>query len=91
VKGIFLTTLREVFTYIVEEETFVEASFFQDMRDPESILNYDIWNESPESFMKNKMTQAYRAEFEKMVADLKIERTPAWHSTIIDWKKTLMS
>ena len=88
VKEVFLVRLRDVFTHIVKEETFVEASLVQDMRDPESILNYEVWNESPESFMKNQMSKAYRAEFEKMIVDLKIERTPAWYSTIADWNKT---
>jgi quinol monooxygenase YgiN len=88
VKEEFLARLREVFTYIVREETFVEASLVQDMRDPEIILNYEVWNESPESFMKNQMTKAYRAGFAKMIANAKIERTPAWYSTIDQWQKT---
>ncbi len=83
----FTAKLQDVFTHIVKEETFVEASLVQDMRDPESILNYEVWHESPESFMKNQMSKAYRAGFEKMIVDLKIERTPAWYSTIADWKK----
>jgi quinol monooxygenase YgiN len=83
----FATKLRDIFTHIVKEETFVEASLVQDMRDPESILNYEVWNESPESFMKNQMSKAYRAEFEKMIVDLKIDRTPAWYSTIAEWKR----
>ena len=83
----FTAKLQEVFTHIVKEETFVEASLVQDMRDPESILNYEVWKESPESFMKNQMRKAYRAEFEKMIVDLKIDRTPAWYSTIADWKR----
>src|ERR1700704_5153218 len=83
----FTAKLQDVFTHIVKEETFVEASLIQDMRDPESILNYEVWNESPESFMKNQMTKAYRAEFEKMIVDLKIDRVPAWYSTIANWKK----
>lgn len=83
----FLAKLHDVFTHIVKEETFVKASLVQDMRDPESILNYEVWNESPESFMKEQMSKAYRAGFEKMIADLKIERTPAWYSTIADWSK----
>lgn len=49
----FVTRLRQVFTHIVKEETFVEASLVQDMRDADSILNREVWNESPESFMKN--------------------------------------
>jgi hypothetical protein len=36
--------------------------------------------------MKNQITRAYRAEFEKMIVDLKIDRTPAWYSTIAEWK-----
>jgi quinol monooxygenase YgiN len=83
----FIAKLRQVFTQLVKEETFVEASLVQDMRDPESILNYEVWNESPESFMKNQMSKAYRSEFEKMIVDLKIDRAPAWYSTIADWKK----
>lgn len=83
----FIAKLRQVFTQLVKEETFVEASLVQDMRDPESILNYEVWNESPESFMKNQMSKAYRADFEKMIVDLKIDRLPAWYSTIADWKK----
>ena len=83
----FLSSLKEVFTHIVKEDTFVEASLVQDMRDPESILNYEVWNESPESFMKEQMSKPYRADFEKMIVDLKIERTPAWYSAIADWTK----
>ena len=83
----FIAKLQEVFTYIVKEETFVEASLVQDMRDPRSLLNYEVWNESPESFMKDQMSKGYRAEFEKMIVDLKIDRSPAWYSTIANWKK----
>ena len=83
----FLKKLEEVFTYIVKEDTFVEASLVQDMGDPESILNYEVWDESPESFMKEQLSKPYRADFEKMIADLEIERTPAWYSTIANWSK----
>lgn len=83
----FIAKLQDVFTHIVQEATFVEATLIQDMRDPDVILNYEVWNESPESFMKNQMSKAYRAEFEKMIVDLKIDRSPAWYSTIAEWKK----
>jgi quinol monooxygenase YgiN len=83
----FIAKLQDVFAHIVKEETFVEASLVPDMRNPKSILNYEVWNESPESFMKNQMSKAYRAEFEKMIVDLKIDRTPAWYSTIAQWKR----
>src|SRR5271154_2800605 len=83
----FTAKLQDVFAHIVKEKTFVEASLVQDMRDPESILNYEVWNESSESFMKNQMSKAYRTDFEKMIVALKIDRTPAWYSTIAQWKK----
>jgi quinol monooxygenase YgiN len=83
----FVAKLEEIFSHIVKEDTFVEASLVQDMRDPESILNYEVWNESPESFMKEQLSKPYRADFEKMIVDLKIERTPAWYSTISNWIK----
>jgi quinol monooxygenase YgiN len=83
----FIAKLQDVFAHIAKEETFVEASLVQDMRNPETILNYEVWNENPESFMKNQMSKAYRAEFEKMIVDLKIDRTPAWYSTIAQWKR----
>ena len=83
----FTAKLQDVFAHIVKEESFVEASLVQDMRDPGIILNYEVWNENPESFMKNQMNKAYRAEFEKMIVDLKIDRTPAWYSTIAEWKR----
>src|SRR5207302_10002541 len=69
----FTAKLQDVFTQIVKEETFVEASLVQDMRDPKSVLNYEVWNETPESFMKDQMSKAYRADFEKMIVGLKIE------------------
>jgi quinol monooxygenase YgiN len=83
----FTAKLREVFTHIVHEDTFVEASLVQDAEDPQSILNYEVWNESPASFMKNQMTRAYRADFEKMIVDLKIDRSASWYSSIADWKR----
>ena len=87
VKEQFVAKLSDIFTHIGKEETFVEASLIQDARDPEIILNYEVWNESPESFMKEQMSKGYRAEFEKMIVDLKIDRSAAWYSTIAYWKK----
>ena len=83
----FTTKMQNIFAQIVTEETFVEASLVQDMRDPQNILIYEVWNESPESFMKNQMGRAYRAVFEKMIVDLRIDRTPAWYSTVAEWTR----
>src|SRR5580698_5277064 len=83
----FIVKMRDIFAHIVKEKTFVKASLVQDMRDPENILIYEVWNESPESFMKNQMSRAYRVAFEKMIVDLRIDRTPAWYSTIAEWTR----
>jgi quinol monooxygenase YgiN len=83
----FLAKLQDMFTSILKEDTFVEASLVQDISDPESVLNYEVWNESPESFMKEQLSKSYRADFEKTIADLRIERIPAWYSTIANWTK----
>jgi quinol monooxygenase YgiN len=83
----FKSRMRDIFTHIVKERTFIQASLVQDRRDPKNILICEVWNESPESFMKNQMSRAYRAGFEKMIVDLKIDRTPAWYSTIAEWTR----
>ncbi len=83
----FIASLQELFAHIVEEPTFVEASLIQDARDPEVIVNYEVWDETPESFMQDQMTRDYRAAFEKLIVDLKIERTPVWFSSIAEWKR----
>ena len=83
----FTTKMQNIFAHIVTEETFIQASLVQDRRDPKNILIYEVWNESPETFMKNQMSRAYRAAFEKMIVDLKIDRTPAWYSTIAEWTR----
>ena len=83
----FTAKMQNIFARIVTEETFVEASLVQDMKDPKNILIYEVWNESPESFMKIQMSRAYRAEFEKMIVDLRIDRTPAWYSIIVEWTR----
>ena len=53
----FTTKLKEVFTDIVKEPTFIEASLVQDMQDPQSLLIYEVWLETSDSFMKNQMTR----------------------------------
>jgi quinol monooxygenase YgiN len=83
----FTAKMENIFAHIVTEETFVEASLVQDMRNPHNILIYEVWNESPESFMKSQMSRAYRAAFEKMIVDLRIDRTSAWYSTIAEWTR----
>ena len=87
VKAEFVSRLKEVFAHIDREETFVEASLQQDLEDPTSILVYEVWRETPESFMKNQMTKEYRKGFERAIVDLKVDRTPSWYTSLAEWKK----
>jgi quinol monooxygenase YgiN len=86
----FVSRLKEVFAPIEREETFVEASLQQDLGGPKSLLVYEVWRETPESFMKNQMTKEYRKGFEQAIVDLKVDRTPSWYTTLAEWKKGLM-
>ena len=88
VKAEFVSRLKEVFAHIDREETFVEASLQQDLEDPQSLLVYEVWRETPESFMKNQMTKEYRKGFEQAIVDLKVDRTPSWFTSLGEWKKT---
>jgi quinol monooxygenase YgiN len=79
--------LKELFDQIEREETFIEASLQQDLENATSILVYEVWRETPESFMKNQMTREYRKGFEQAIVDLKVERTPSWYVSLAEWKK----
>jgi quinol monooxygenase YgiN len=83
----FVSRLKEVFAHIEREERFVEASLQQDLEDPKSLLVYEVWRETPESFMKNQMTKEYRKGFEQAIVDLKVNRTPSWFTSLAEWKE----
>ncbi len=87
VKPEFAARLKEVFSQIQREETFVEASLQQNLKDPKSILNHEVWRETPDSFMKNQMPKEYRKTFEQAIIDLKVERSASWYTSIAEWKK----
>ena len=85
-KAEFVDRLKQLFAHIEHEATFIEASLQQDLADQTSLLVYEVWHETPESFMKNQMTREYRSGFEKAIVDLKVERTPSWYTPLVGWK-----
>jgi quinol monooxygenase YgiN len=85
-KAEFVDRLKQLFAHIEHEATFIEASLQQDIEDQSSLLVYEVWHETPESFMKNQMTREYRSSFEKAIVDLKVERTPSWYTPLVGWK-----
>jgi len=86
VKAEFVARLKELFAHIEREVTFLEASLQQDLEDPTSLLVYEVWHETPESFMKDQMTREYRGGFEQAIVHLKVERTPSWYTSLAEWK-----
>ena len=84
-KAEFVRSLKEVFAHIEREEAFVEASLQQDLENPTSLLVYEVWCETPESFMKNQMTREYRRGFEQAIVDLQVERTASWYTSLAGW------
>jgi quinol monooxygenase YgiN len=74
--------LKEVFAKIKTEDTFVNATILRDVSDPEQLLVYEVWRETPESFVQNQLPRSYRAVFEQAIVDLKVERTPQWLTAI---------
>ncbi|HLJ90834.1 MAG TPA: antibiotic biosynthesis monooxygenase family protein [Candidatus Angelobacter sp.] len=87
-KAEFINRLKEVFACIEREETFVEASLQQDREDTTSLLIYEVWRETPESFIKNQMTKDYRKGYEQAIVALKVERFPSWYTPLAEWKKS---
>jgi quinol monooxygenase YgiN len=85
-KAEFVGRLKELFAQIEREATFIEASLQQDIEDQSSLLVYEVWHETPESFMKNQMTREYRKGFEQAIVDLKVQRTPSWYTTLAGWR-----
>jgi quinol monooxygenase YgiN len=86
-KAQFVSRLKEVFAHIEREETFVEASLQQDREDPTSLLVYEVWRETPESFMKNQMTRKYREDYEQAIVGLQVQRNPSWYTSLAEWRK----
>ena len=82
----FQASLDDVSAHIVEEATFVEFSLLQDGQDPEVVVLYEVWNESLESFTHNQLGKKYRANFEKLIVDLNIDRTASWYTTVAERK-----
>jgi quinol monooxygenase YgiN len=85
-KAEFVARLKELFAHIEREATFIDASLQQDLEDQTSLLVYEVWHETPESFMKNQMTREYRKGFEQAIVDLKVQRTPSWYTTLAGWR-----
>jgi quinol monooxygenase YgiN len=86
-KALLVEKLKEVFEQVRNEETFVNASLQEDIADAEQLLVYETWRETPESFMKNQITRAYRRGFEQAIIDLKVERTAQWLKPVAEWKR----
>ena len=83
----FIESLGKVFEYIRKEETFIAAWLHEDIKDPESLLVYETWYETPESFMREQFSKPYRSGYEQEVQALNVDRSGAFYRTLSKWKR----
>lgn len=79
--------LIELFDRIGDEDTFISATVMEDIQDPEQLLVYEVWRETLESFLANQMSKPYRSKYEKLILDLKVERTPQLLKAVGSWHR----
>jgi quinol monooxygenase YgiN len=85
VRNVVRDNLIELFERIKDESTFVKATLHEDLEDPEQLLVYEVWRESRESFMVNQISKPYRINYEKVLLDLRVERTAQWLKPAGSW------
>lgn len=83
----FKTILSKLFDTISHEKNFVEANLHQELGKPEEFLVYEIWNDDIGHFLNVQMKSPYAVEFEAILKEMKVERSPAAYSAFGHWEK----
>ncbi len=81
-------TLIQLFDLIRREETFVTATLHDDLEDDRHLLVYEVWRETRESFLASQLSKPYRANYEKQLLELNVERTGNWLKPAASWNST---
>ena len=84
-RSVVRDSLIELFGLIRDEDNFVSATLHEDLEDPEQLLVYEAWRETRESFVANQLSKAYRAKYEKLILELRVQRTPQWLKCVGSW------
>lgn len=83
----FKNVLTKLFDKISHEKNFVEATLHQEFGKPEEFLVYETWNDNLDHFLNVQMKSPYAVEFEQVLKDMKVERTPAAYTAFGHWTK----
>ncbi|MCC8408254.1 antibiotic biosynthesis monooxygenase [Mucilaginibacter sp. UR6-1] len=83
----FKIVLTDLFDTISHEKNFVSANLHEAIGNPGEFLVYEIWNDNIEHFMNVQMKSPYAVDFEKVLEELNVERSPAAYEIIGQWTK----
>ena len=86
-KNLLRASLIQLFGIMKGEPTFVTATLHDDLDDPALLVVYEVWQETRESFLANQMSKPYRADYEKVIVALHVERTGNWLAPIGSWNR----
>jgi len=86
-RNVVRDSLLELFAWSKDERTFVSATVLEDIEDSEQLLVCEVWRETRESFLANQMSKPYRSNYEKMLVELRVERTPQLLKPVGSWNR----
>jgi len=84
-RNVIRDSLIELFGRIRDEDNFVSAILHEDLEDAEQLLVYEVWRETRESFVANQLSKAYRAKYEELILERRVQRTPQWLKCVGSW------
>lgn len=84
-RNLLRENLVELFALIKDENTFLSASLYDDLEDVQQLVVYEVWQETRESFLANQLSKPYRAKYEKLISELRVERTAQWLKPAGSW------
>ncbi|MBS7233456.1 antibiotic biosynthesis monooxygenase [Flavobacterium psychroterrae] len=83
----FKSVLTNLFDTISHEKNFVEATLHQELGKPEEFLVYEVWNDNIDHFLNVQMKSPYAVEYEKVLKEMNVERSPAAYTAFGHWTK----
>lgn len=83
----FKNVLVKLFDTISHEQNFVAADLHQAIGKPEEFLVYETWNDTVSHFINVQMKKTYAVEFEKVLKQMNVERSPEAYTSFGHWSK----
>ena len=61
----FKEALHELFEHLSQQPEFISATIHEDVDQPNSVVVYEVWRESKESFFNNQLSKPYFDHYEE--------------------------